>query len=117
MTGQMVSTIWGEICLLPEHLAYDTMSVRDDEFSLMDGIERVDITRLRSSLVMMADTQLPLSARTVWWEEDRAGNAIRLLDQSLLPHEVRYLSLHHEAEVAEAAGAEAERGAGGVGWW
>src|SRR2546429_134345 len=39
--------------------------------------------------------------RTVWWEEDAYSVAVCLLDQSLLPHEVLYLRLTTELEVAD----------------
>jgi methylthioribose-1-phosphate isomerase len=40
--------------------------------------------------------------RTVWWEEDDKGAAVRLLDQAQLPQQVVYLYLRHEQEVADA---------------
>jgi methylthioribose-1-phosphate isomerase len=52
--------------------------------------------------------------RTVWWQED-AHAAVCLLDQSLLPQQVSYLSLHHEREVAEAITTLKVRGAPAIG--
>ncbi len=59
--------------------------------------------------------QLHGGVRTVWWEEDEQGAAVRLLDQSLLPHEVIYLRLTHEAEVADAIRTLKVRGAPAIG--
>ena len=53
--------------------------------------------------------------RTVWWEEDEQGGAVCLLDQTLLPHEVRYLRLRHEQEVGEAIASLRVRGAPAIG--
>lgn len=64
---------------------------------------------------MVADAQLPTGVRTVCWEEDVAGGAVRLLDQSALPQEVTYLYLRHEAEMAQAIRALKVRGAPAIG--
>lgn len=64
---------------------------------------------------MVADAQLPTGVRTVWWEDDGPGGSVCLLDQSLLPHEVTYLSLTHEAEVAAAIRSLKVRGAPAIG--
>src|SRR5881275_3059191 len=53
--------------------------------------------------------------RTVWWEEDSYGVAVCLLDQSLLPQEVRYLRLTSELEVADAIRTLKVRGAPAIG--
>src|SRR5437588_9436425 len=53
--------------------------------------------------------------RTVWWEEDAHGVAVCLLDQSLLPHEVLYLRLTSEQEVADAIKTLKVRGAPAIG--
>jgi len=55
------------------------------------------------------------NVRTVWWEEDEQGAVVRLLDQSLLPHEVVYLRLTHEAQVADAIKTLKVRGAPAIG--
>src|ERR1700730_8567715 len=60
---------------------------------------------------MVADARLPTGVRTIVWEEDAAGDVVRLLDQSLLPHQLSYLSLHHEVEVAAAIRSLKVRGA------
>src|SRR5256714_7235286 len=53
--------------------------------------------------------------RTVWWEEDAYSVAVCLLDQSLLPHEVLYLRLTTEEEVADAIKTLKVRGAPAIG--
>ncbi len=53
--------------------------------------------------------------RTVWWEEDDAGAAVCLLDQSLLPQQEVVLRLTHEAEVADAIQTLKVRGAPAIG--
>src|SRR5256886_5320155 len=53
--------------------------------------------------------------RTVWWEEDAYSVAVCLLDQSLLPHEVLYLRLAPELEVADAIKPLKVRGAPAIG--
>ncbi len=55
------------------------------------------------------------SVKSVWWEEDEQGAAVCLIDQSLLPIEVRYLKLRHEQEVAEAIQSLRVRGAPAIG--
>lgn len=64
---------------------------------------------------MVADARLPTGVRTIAREEDAAGDVVCLLDQSLLPHQVTYLSLHHEAEVAAAIRSLKVRGAPVIG--
>ncbi len=53
--------------------------------------------------------------KSVWWEEDEQNAAVCLIDQSLLPLEVRYLKLRHEQEVAEAIRTLRVRGAPAIG--
>lgn len=55
------------------------------------------------------------SVKAVWWEEDEHGATVCLIDQSLLPLEVRYLKLRHEQEVAEAIRSLRVRGAPAIG--
>jgi len=55
------------------------------------------------------------AVRTVWWEEDAHCVAVCLLDQSLLPHEVLYLRLTSEQEVADAIKTLKVRGAPAIG--
>lgn len=60
---------------------------------------------------MKADVPLPTGVRTVYWED----NAVCLLDQSALPHQVIYLHLRHEEEVAAAIRSLKVRGAPVIG--
>lgn len=53
--------------------------------------------------------------RTIWWEENQQGGTVCLIDQTLLPRQVRYLELHHEQEVAEAIVSLRVRGAPAIG--
>ena len=53
--------------------------------------------------------------KCVWWEENEQGGTLFLLDQTLLPHEVHYLQLHHEQDVAEAIRSLRVRGAPVIG--
>ncbi len=64
---------------------------------------------------MVAEAPLPNATPTVYWEEDEAGSAVCLLDQSKLPHEVVYLMLRHEEEVAAAIRSLKVRGAPAIG--
>ncbi|HEY0756576.1 MAG TPA: S-methyl-5-thioribose-1-phosphate isomerase [Ktedonobacteraceae bacterium] len=64
---------------------------------------------------MQAEGQLPTGVRTVWWENDNEGGSIHLLDQSALPHQVCYLVLRHEAQVAAAIRSLKVRGAPVIG--
>jgi methylthioribose-1-phosphate isomerase len=63
----------------------------------------------------MSERMQPRGVRTVWWEENEQGATVRLLDQSLLPHEVVYLQLTHEAKVAGAIKTLKVRGAPAIG--
>jgi len=63
----------------------------------------------------MSDNKQTQGVRTVWWEEDAHGVAVCLLDQSLLPHEVRYLRLTSTQEVADAIKTLKVRGAPAIG--
>ena len=60
---------------------------------------------------MKADVPLPTGVRTVYWED----NTVCLLDQSALPHQVIYLHLRHEEEVAAAIRSLKVRGAPVIG--
>jgi methylthioribose-1-phosphate isomerase len=53
--------------------------------------------------------------KTIWWEDNEQGGTLFLLDQTLLPHELHYLQLHHEQEVAEAIRSLRVRGAPAIG--
>ncbi len=64
---------------------------------------------------MEVDGQAPGGVRTVWWESEVAEGSIALLDQSVLPHQVQYLHLRHETEVAEAIRSLKVRGAPVIG--
>ena len=63
---------------------------------------------------MRDEKQLP-GVRTVWWEEDTRGAAVRMVDQSLLPQQVDYLRLEDEQQVAEAITTLKVRGAPAIG--
>ncbi len=63
----------------------------------------------------MSERMQPRRARTVWWEEDERGALVCLLDQSLLPHEVVYIRLPHEEQVADAIKTLKVRGAPVIG--
>ena len=63
----------------------------------------------------MSNRKQTQGVRTVWWEEDASGAAVRLLDQSRLPQQVVYLRLTHEQEVAEAIKSMKVRGAPVIG--
>src|SRR5260221_8030888 len=52
---------------------------------------------------------------TVWWQEDAHGEAVCMIDQSLLPEQVVYLTLTHEQQVAEAIKTLKVRGAPAIG--
>lgn len=60
---------------------------------------------------MMAQAEL----RTVWWQADRHGEAVCMIDQSLLPGQVVELALRHEAQVADAIATLKVRGAPALG--
>jgi methylthioribose-1-phosphate isomerase len=49
--------------------------------------------------------------KPVWWEGNEQDGTLFLLDQTLLPHQLHYLQLHHEQEVAEAIRSLCVRGA------
>lgn len=63
----------------------------------------------------MSERMQPRGVRTVWWEEDEQGASVRLIDQARLPHEVVYLRLTHEAQVADAIKTLKVRGAPAIG--
>ncbi len=62
----------------------------------------------------MAEEKHLRDMRTVWWQED-AGGAVCMIDQSLLPGQIVYLTLTHEQEVAEAISTLKVRGAPAIG--
>ena len=53
--------------------------------------------------------------RTIWWEDEKQGGAVCLIDQTLLPSQVEFLRLHHEQDVAEAIRSLRVRGAPALG--
>jgi methylthioribose-1-phosphate isomerase len=53
--------------------------------------------------------------RTVWWQEGAHSVAVRMIDQSLLPEQVVYLTLTDEQQVAEAITTLKVRGAPAIG--
>jgi methylthioribose-1-phosphate isomerase len=63
----------------------------------------------------MAEEKHLRDMRTVWWQEDASGEAVRMIDQSLLPGQIVYLTLTHEQQVAEAIITLKVRGAPAIG--
>jgi methylthioribose-1-phosphate isomerase len=63
----------------------------------------------------MVDEKHLRDMRTVWWQEDARGEAVCLIDQSLLPEQVVSLTLTHEQQVAEAIKTLKVRGAPAIG--
>jgi methylthioribose-1-phosphate isomerase len=63
----------------------------------------------------MAEEKHLRNMRTVWWQEDANGEAVCMIDQSLLPRQVVYLTLTHEQQVAEAITTLKVRGAPAIG--
>ena len=63
----------------------------------------------------MVDEKHLRNMRTVWWQEDGRGEAVCLIDQSLLPERVVSLMLTHEEQVAEAIKTLKVRGAPAIG--
>jgi methylthioribose-1-phosphate isomerase len=53
--------------------------------------------------------------RTVWWEEDAHGEAVCMINQSLLPQQTVILRLTHEEQVADAITTLKVRGAPAIG--
>jgi methylthioribose-1-phosphate isomerase len=53
--------------------------------------------------------------RTVWWQEEINGEAVCMIDQSLLPGQIVNLTLTHEQQVAEAISTLKVRGAPAIG--
>lgn len=64
---------------------------------------------------MTTSTQFPMDLRVVSWEEDARGGAVCVLDQSALPHQVCYLRLTSEEQVATAIRTLKVRGAPAIG--
>ena len=60
---------------------------------------------------MTTAAQLPTGVYTVSWEGDAEGGSLCLLDQSVLPHQICYLHLRDEVEVAAAIRSLKVRGA------
>ena len=44
----------------------------------------------------MAEEKHLHDMRTVWWQEDASGEAVCMIDQSLLPGQIVNLTLTHE---------------------
>jgi methylthioribose-1-phosphate isomerase len=63
----------------------------------------------------MAEEKHLRNMRTVWWHEDASGEAVCMIDQSLLPGQIVYLTLTHEQQVAEAITTLKVRGAPAIG--
>src|SRR5215471_18892096 len=63
----------------------------------------------------MAEEKHLRDLRTVWWQEDASGEAVCMIDQSLLPEQVVNLTLTNEQQVAEAISTLKVRGAPAIG--
>jgi methylthioribose-1-phosphate isomerase len=63
----------------------------------------------------MAEEKHLREMRTVWWQEDARGEAVCMIDQSLLPGQIVYLTLTHEQQVADAITTLKVRGAPAIG--
>jgi methylthioribose-1-phosphate isomerase len=63
----------------------------------------------------MAEEKHLQDMRTVWWQEDASGEAVCMIDQSLLPGQIVNLTLTHEQQVAEAISTLKVRGAPAIG--
>src|SRR5438876_11465667 len=63
----------------------------------------------------MAEEKHLRDMRTVWWQEDASGEAVCMIDQSLLPGQIVNLTLTHEEQVAEAISTLKVRGAPAIG--
>lgn len=63
---------------------------------------------------MAEEKHLP-DMRSVWWQEDANGEAVCIIDQTLLPGQVVKLTLMHEQQVAEAISTLKVRGAPAIG--
>jgi methylthioribose-1-phosphate isomerase len=63
----------------------------------------------------MAEEKHLCEMRTVWWQEDSSGEGVGMIDQSLLPGQIVYLTLTHEQQVAEAIITLKVRGAPAIG--
>src|SRR5947209_5254541 len=63
----------------------------------------------------MAEEKHLHDMRTVWWQEDVNGEAVGMIDQSLLPGQIVNLTLTHEQQVAEAISTLKVRGAPAIG--
>ena len=63
----------------------------------------------------MAEEKHLRDMRTVWWQENASGEAVCMIDQSLLPGRLVYLTLTHEQQVAEAISTLKVRGAPAIG--
>jgi methylthioribose-1-phosphate isomerase len=63
----------------------------------------------------MADEKHLRDMRTVWLQDDARGEAVCIIDQSLLPGKIVYLTLTHEQQVAEAITTLKVRGAPAIG--
>jgi len=63
----------------------------------------------------MAEEKHLRDMRTVWWQEDASGEAVCMIDQSLLPGQLLNLTLTDEQQVAEAISTLKVRGAPAIG--
>src|SRR5260370_27470555 len=63
----------------------------------------------------MAEEKHLRDMRRVWWQENASGEAVCMIDQSLLPGRLVHLTLTHEQQVAEAISTLKVRGAPAIG--
>jgi methylthioribose-1-phosphate isomerase len=63
----------------------------------------------------MAEEKHLQNMRSVWWQEDASGEAVCMIDQSLLPGQIVNLTLTHEQQMAEAISTLKVRGAPAIG--
>src|SRR5215469_6728065 len=70
---------------------------------------------IKEHTLAMVDEKHLHDMRTVWWQEGTQGVAVCIIDQSLLPEQVVYLTFTHEQQVAEAISTLKVRGAPAIG--
>jgi methylthioribose-1-phosphate isomerase len=95
----------GEICLSPIHLPTNTTV----------WYHTPSKVGTKEHALAMVDEKHLREMRTVWWQEGTQGVAVCMIDQSLLPEQVVYLTLTHEQQVAEAITTLKVRGAPAIG--
>jgi len=102
--GEM--TLMGEMNLSPAHLPINPY---------LWYHTRSNPSGNKEHYLSMTDEKHLREMRTVWWQEDAQGESVCMIDQSLLPGQVVYLTLTHEQQVAEAIITMKVRGAPAIG--